>query len=182
MPVYIECRYYINQYSKIIQGDIMSKRILKQAMGCVIVSMVFLFAFSATAQAAAKKTTLNTLLKNSGITFKLAPLNRTDGFLFGFSFKGKNIPAITIAPGLGRTLLVQVNGNDMIFQGDGSGTMQVIQADGDLSSALCILTAVIDFLTGLQTSQGDPVGLFTQIISLVTTITSCSAGTVSPAL
>jgi len=160
----------------------MSKRTLQQTAGFVIVSMVVLFAFSATAQAAAKKPTLNALLKNSGITFKLVPLDRTDGFLVGLSFTGKNIPAITIAPGLGRTLLVQVNGNDMIFQGNGAGNMQVIQANGDLSSTLCILKAVIGFLSGLQTSLSDPVGLFTQIISLITQITTCSAGTVSPAL
>ena len=160
----------------------MNKRILKQVTGFVIVAMVFLFAFSATAQAAAKKPALNTLLKNSGIAFKLVTLNRTDGFLFGLSFTGKNIPAITIAPGLGRMLLVQVNGNDMIFQGDGTGNMQVIQADGDLENALCILKTVVSFISGLQTCQGDLTCLFTQIVSLVTQITTCTAGTVSSAL
>jgi hypothetical protein len=153
----------------------MSKRTLQQAMGCIIVSMVFLFAFSETAQAAAKKPTLNAMLKSSGIAFKVVMLNRTDGFMFGLSFKGKAIPEITIAPGFNGMLLVQVDGGDMIFQRDASGKMQLISADGgDLGSALCILNAVIDFLTGLQTSQGDPVRLFSAIFSLVTDITACT--------
>jgi hypothetical protein len=158
----------------------MRKLASKQGAGFIIAAMVFLFAVSTTAQAAVKKTTLNNLLKSSGITFKIAKLDRTDGFLFGFSFKGKNIPSIIIAPGFDRLLLVQVNGNDMIFQGDGTGKMQVIQADGDIGTVLCILNTVLDFITGLQTCQGDPACLFTQIFSLITNITTCTAGTEIP--
>ena len=179
MLIYIHINSSINAMKQRLYREIlfMSKCTVKQAMGFVIVSMVFLFAFSATAQAAATKTTLNALLKNSGITFKLGLLNRTDGFLAGIIIKGNKIPTITIAPGLDRMLLVQVNGSDMIFQGDGKGKMQIIQADGDLSTALCILNAVIDFITGLQNSQGDPLSLFTQIVSLITNITACTGGT-----
>ena len=147
-------------------------------MGFVIAAMVFLFAMTTTVQAAVKKPTLNALLANSGITFKVARLDRTDGFLFGLTFKGKNIPAITIAPGFDRMLLVQVGANETIFQGNGAGKMEVIQANGDINVALCIITKVINFLTGLQTCQSDPACLFTQIVSLVTSITACTAGTV----
>ncbi len=115
-----------------MKGDSMNKLATKRGAGFVIAAMVFLFAFSTTAQAAVKKPTLNNLLKSSGITFKIERLDRTDGFMFGLTFKGKKIPSITIAPGFGRMLLVQVNGNDMIFQGDGTGKMQIIQADGDI--------------------------------------------------
>ena len=159
----------------------MSKITSKRGAGFVIAAMVFLFVLSTTAQAAVKKPTLNSLLKSSGITFKIVKLDRTDGFLFGLTFKGKKIPSITIAPGLDRMLLVQVNGNDMIFQGDGTGKMQVIQADGDISVVLCIVDTVLDFITGLQTCQSDPVCLFTQIISLITNIMTCNGGTTTPA-
>lgn len=152
----------------------------KRGAGCVIAAMVFLFAFSTTAEAAVKKISLNTMLKSSGITFKIERLDRTDGFLFGITFKGSNIPTITLAPGFGRMLLVQVDGADIILQGDGAGKMQIIQADGDIGEALCVLEAVIDFLRGMQTCVADPVCLFRQIFILVTDITACSAGTETP--
>jgi hypothetical protein len=155
----------------------MSKRTLKQTTGFVIVSMLFLFAFSATAPAAAKTATLSSLLKTSGTTFKIQLLNRTDGFLFGLTVKGKNSPPVTIAPGFDRKLLVQLNGSDMIFQTNAAGVTEVIQADGDLTTALCILKTITGFFTGLQTCQGDPLCLFTQIFSLVTNITTCTSGT-----
>jgi len=158
----------------------MNKLATQRGAGFVIAAMIFIFAFSTTAQAAAKKPTLKNLLKSSGITFKIERLDRMDGFMFGFTFKGKKIPSITIAPGFDRMLLVQVNGNDMIFQGDGTGKMQIIQADGEIGVALCILNTVIDFITGLQTCQSDPVCLFSQIVSLVTNIMTCTAGTEIP--
>jgi hypothetical protein len=145
-------------------------------LGFVIAAMVFLFAFTTTAQAAVKKPTLNSLLANSGVTFKIAKLDRTDGFLFGLTFKGKKIPSITIAPGLGRMLLVQVGADEMIFQGNGAGKMELISATGgDLTTALCISTTIIDFITGLQTCQSDPLCLFSEIVSLITGITTCTA-------
>jgi hypothetical protein len=159
----------------------MNKMTSKQGAGFIIAAMVFLFALSTTAQAAVKKPNLTNLLKSNGITFKIAKLDRTDGFLFGLTFKGKKIPSITIAPGLDRMLLVQVNGEDVILQGDGTGKMQIIQATGDISVALCYINAVIDFLTGLQTCQNDPACLFTEIVSLITSITTCAAGPTTPA-
>ncbi len=160
-----------------MKGDNMKQLATTRRWGFVIAAMVCLFAFTTTAQAAVKKPTLNSLLANSGITFKLAKLDRTDGFLFGFTFKGKRIPSITIAPGFGRTLLVQVGANETIFQGNGAGKMEIIQATGDIGVALCILTTVIDFLTGLQTCQSDPLCIFEQIVSLVTGITTCTGST-----
>jgi len=145
-------------------------------MGFVIGAMVLLFAMTATAQAAVKKPNLKSLLATSGIAFKVGMLDRADGFQYGFTFKGKKIPSITIAPGFGRMLLVQVGANEMIFQGDGTGKMQVIQADGDIGVAMCILSSAVDFLSGLQTSLSDPLALFSEIISLVTRITTCTAG------
>lgn len=163
-----------------MKGESMNKFASKKGMGFFIAAVVLLFALSTTAQAAVKKPSLNNLLKSSGITFKIERLDRTDGFLFGLTFKGKKIPTITIAPGLSRMLLVQVNGNDIIMQGDGTGKMQIIQADGDLGVALCIVNKVVDFLTGLQTCQSDPACLFTEIVSLVTNIITCTAGTEVP--
>ena len=161
-----------------MKGDNMKQLATTQRWGFVIAAMVFLFAFTTTAQAAVKKPSLNTLLVNSGITFKLAKLDRTDGFLFGLTFKGKKIPSITIAPGFGRMLLVQVGAEEMIFQGNGAGKMELIQATGgDLTTVLCILTTVLDFITGLQTCQSDPACLFGQIISLIQGITTCTAST-----
>ena len=155
----------------------MSKLASKRGMGFVIASMVFLFTLTTVGQADAKTTNLNKMLSASGIAFKMVWLDRTDGFLFGFSLKGKKIPSIIIAPGFGRMLLVQVNGIEMIFQGDGVGKMQVIQAEGDIGIAVCVLNAVGDFLSGLETCQSDPVCLFSQIFTMVTTIVSCSSGT-----
>ena len=149
-------------------------------MGFLIAAIVFLFTLTTVGQADAKATSLKKMLSASGIAFKVVKLDRTDGFLYGFSFKGKQIPTITIAPGFGRMLLVQVNGNEMIFQGDGTGNMQIIQADGDIEVALCILDAVVGFLRGLQTCQSDPMCLFSEIVTLVTNITTCSAGTTQP--
>jgi hypothetical protein len=151
-------------------------------MGFVIAAIVFLFTLTTVGQADARTTSLNKMLGSSGIAFKVVRLDRTDGFLFGFTFKGKKIPTITIAPGFGRMLLVQVNGNEMIFQGDGTGKMQIIQADGDIGIALCVLDAVIEFLSGLQTCQSDPACLFTQIYTMVTTIISCSEVPTEPTL
>ncbi|MBN2108473.1 MAG: hypothetical protein JW832_13695 [Deltaproteobacteria bacterium] len=153
----------------------------KRGAGCVIAAMVFLFAFSTSSQAAVKKISLNTMLKSSGITLKIERLDRMDGFLFGLTFKGSNIPTITLAPGFGRMLLVQIDGADIILQGDGTGKIQIIQAEGDIGEAICVLDAVIDFLRGMQTCLADPVCLFKQIFILVTDITACSAGTETPA-
>jgi hypothetical protein len=149
-------------------------------MGFLIAAIVFLFTLTTVWQADAKTTSLNKVLSTSGIAFKVVRLDRTDGFLFGFSFKGKRVPSITIAPGFGRMLLVQVNGNEMIFQGDGAGKMQVIQAGEDIVIALCVLDAVVGFLRELQTCQSAPACLFTQIYTMVTTIISCSEGTTEP--
>lgn len=151
-------------------------------MGFLIAAIVFLFTLTTVGQADAKTTSLKKMLSASGIGFKVVKLDRTDGFLYGFSFKGKKIPSVTIAPGFGRMLLVQVNGNEMIFQGNGAGKMQIIQADGDFEKVLCILDSVIDFLRGLQTSQGDAVSLFMDIFALVTQITACGAETPAPVL
>jgi hypothetical protein len=159
-----------------MEEDNMNYSVRTRRIWAAIVAVAFLFAMTTTAQAAVKKPNLNSLLASSGISFKLVKLDRTDGFLFGLSFKGKRTPSITISPGLGRMLLVQVGDNEMIFQGNGAGKMQVIQADGDIGVAMCILSAVIDFLSGLQTAQADPIALFTQIIALVTSITACSSG------
>lgn len=149
-------------------------------MGFLIAAIVFLFTMTTVGQADAKTTSLKKMLSASGIGFKVVKLDRADGFLYGFSFKGKKIPSITIAPGFGRMLLVQVNGNEIIFQGDGTGKMQIIQADGDIEVALCILDAVVGFLRGLQTCQSDPACLFTEIFTMVTSIVSCSEGTTEP--
>jgi hypothetical protein len=163
-----------------MKGDSMNTFSSKRGAGYVIAAMVFLFAFSTTAEAAVKKISLNTMLKSSGITFKIERLDRADVFLFGITFKGSNIPTITLAPGFGRMLLVQVDGADIILQGDGTGKMQIIQAEGDIGEAICVLDAVIDFLRGMQTCVADPVCLFRQIFILVTDITACSAGTETP--
>ncbi len=154
----------------------MNKLARTRTMGFVIGAVVLLFAMTTTAQAAAKKPTLKSLLATSGIAFKVAKLDRTDGFLYGFTFKGKKIPSITIAPGFGRMLLVEVGANEMIFQGNGTGKMEIIQTNGDIGVALCVLSSVIDFLSGLQAGASDPLTLFTQIISLATRITTCTAG------
>jgi hypothetical protein len=152
----------------------------KKGTGFILAAAVLLFTFGVTAQAASQQASLKNLLKSSGITFKITKLNRTDGFLFGLTFKGKKIPSITIAPGLDRMMLVQVNGSDTIFQGDGTGKMQVIQADGDIGVALCIVNRVYDFFTAIQTCQSDPVCLFLEIFSLIQNITACSAETETP--
>ena len=161
--------------------SIMKKHPVRKALAVAVLSAFCFSALIVPAQAASK-VTLNSLLKSSGITFKLEWLKRTDGFLFGFTFKGSSSPAITIAPGFGQKLLVQVNGSDMIFQKDATGKWQVIQADGDLSVVLCYLNSVIDFITGLQTCQGSIPCLFQEILALVTQVTSCSGGTQEPDL
>jgi hypothetical protein len=164
-----------------MKGDSMNTYASKRGAGCIIAAMVFLFAFGTTAQAAVKKISLNTMMKSSGISIKIERLDRTDGFMFGITFKGSKIPTITLAPGFGRMLLVQVDGADIILQGDGAGKMRIIQADGDIGVAICVLDAVIDFLTGMQTCQADPVCLFKQIFTMVISITECNAGTETPA-
>lgn len=148
----------------------------RQATALAAFFLIFLLAFTTSAQAALHKGGLGALLKKSGMTMKLERLNRTDGFVLGLSIKGANMPAVTIAPGLGRMLLVRTGAGETIFQGDGSGGMQVIQADGDLAEALCVLQSVIQFITGLQNCQGDFACLFSEIFTLVMDLQTCSEG------
>ncbi|MCX5901405.1 MAG: hypothetical protein NTX06_11880 [Proteobacteria bacterium] len=156
---------------------------MKQCMsdrriGFVIAAMVFLFTLTTVAQADAKQASLKTQLHKNGISMKLVRLERTDGFMFGLSFKGPHNQSIVIAPGLDRMFLVVAGGKEMILQADGTGKMQIIKADGDISYVLCIVQAIIDFLRNLTIcTESDPICLMTSIITLVTDITTCSSVT-----
>lgn len=151
-----------------------------QATALAAFSLIFLLTFTTGAQAALQKGGLGALLKKSGMTMKLERLNRADGFPLGLSFQRKNMPAVTIAPGLDRMLLVRTGAGETIFQGDGSGGMQIIQSDGDFAEALCVLNAVIQFISGLQTCQGDFACLFTEIFTLVTNLQACDGSEPEP--
>jgi len=145
-------------------------------MGFTIAAMIFLFTLTTVAQVQAGQTSLKTQLRNHGISMKLVRLDRTDGFMFGLSFKGPNKQTFVIAPGLDRMFLVVADGQEMILQAGQTGTMQIIQADVDIGYVLCIVQSITGFLSNLTTCiEGDPLCTINSIVNLITTLLSCSA-------
>ena len=153
---------------------------VSRRMGVFIAALVFLFALTTVAQASVNASSLKSQLIKNGIAMKLVRLDRTDGFLFGLSFKGPHNRSILIAPGLERMFLVVVDGNEIILQADATGKMQIIQADGELSYVLCIVDAIVGFLRNTTLcTQGDPVCYLTSIVTMVQDVLTCNA-TVAP--
>ncbi len=74
--------------------------------------------------------------------------------------------------------LVQTDGHEVILQADGSGSMQIIQADNpDVSYVLCIAQAVLGlFQNWITCVQGDNICYITSIFSLFTDVASCNTG------
>jgi hypothetical protein len=77
--------------------------------------------------------------------------------------------------------LVQADGNDIILQADGNGSMQIIHADAvDISYVLCVSKAVIEFFQSWTVcAQGDTACYFVSILSLFETLTVCNTGVTS---
>lgn len=145
--------------------------------GLLIATMIFLFTFTTVGQASARDTGLKSMLSKNGISMKIVKLDRTDGFVYGLSFKGPK-KTIVIAPGFDRMLLVQADGKDFILQADGTGTLQVIQAeDVDIRYVLCLGRAVLGFFESLTyCAQGDLVCYFTSIFTVFTDAAECNTG------
>jgi hypothetical protein len=94
--------------------------------------------------------------------------------MYGISFKGPE-KTIVLAPGFGRTFLVQSDGQEVVLQADGTGKMQIIQASVDIRYILCIADSVIGFLQSLTLcAQNDPICLISAIISLFTDAGACA--------
>lgn len=163
-----------------MKGACMKYPTVSRRTGVFIAAMVLLFALSTIAQAAVKAPSLKSQLSKNGIAMKLVRLDRTDGFMFGLSFKGPNNRSILIAPGLERMFLVVADGNDIILKADATGNMQIIQADGELSYVLCIVDAIVGFLRVFTLCpQGDVVCYLAPIITMVQDVLTCNA-TVAP--
>jgi hypothetical protein len=163
-----------------MKGACMKYLSVSRRMGVFIAAMVFLFALTTVAQAGGKSPSLKSQLSKNGIAMKLVRLDRTDGFMFGLSFKGPQNRAIVLAPGLERMFLVVSDGNEIILQADATGNMQIIQASGELTYVLCVADAVIGFLRNATLcTQGDPVCYLTSIVTMVTDVLTCNA-TVAP--
>jgi hypothetical protein len=144
--------------------------------GLIIAAMVFFFSLTTVGQASAGDASLKSLLSKNGLSMKIVKLDRTDGFVYGLSFKGPK-KTIVIAPGFDRMFLVQADGHEAILQSDGTGKLQVIQATGDISLLLCYAKAVISFLQNLTTcTQNDYVCYFTALLTLYSDMTSCNTG------
>ena len=163
-----------------MKGACMKYPTAPRRMGVFIAAIFFLFALTTVAQAAVKAPSLKSQLSKNGIAMKLVRLDRTDGFMFGLSFKGPQNRSILIAPGLERMFLVVADGNEMILQADATGNMQIIQVSGELTYVLCIADAIIGFLRNFTLcTQGDAVCFLTSIVTMVTDVLTCNA-TVAP--
>lgn len=150
----------------------MTYRSFHTRMGLAAAALSFLCVLAATPPADAGQFNFKSQLRSSGISLKIVRLDRTDGFLFGVSFSGPN-NAVVIAPGFAGRLLVQARGSEVVMQRDATGTMQVISADGDFAYTLCIIQAVVTFLSDMTLCESDPACVFTSIVELVTNIVYC---------
>lgn len=148
-----------------------------QKTGLLITTMIFLFTLTTVGQASARDASLKSLLSKNGISMKIVKLDRTDGFSYGLSFKGP-MRTIVIAPGFDRMFLVQTDGHEAILQADGTGSMQIIQADTpDVSYVICIAQAILGlFQNWITCLQGDTVCYITSVLALFTDVTSCNSG------
>jgi hypothetical protein len=160
-----------------MKGETMKHR-ASTPFGLLTAALLFAFALTAAAPAEAGGLGMKSQLAKSGIGLKIVRLDRTDGFLFGLSFTGPRGANIVLSPGLGGMLLAQVDGSDIILQRDSAGKMQVIQAEGDLELALCIVQSVITFINDLTLCQGEPTCVIATVIQLVTSIMTCNTTTV----
>lgn len=132
------------------------------------------FLLTAAAPAQAKQFGFTQQLRQNGISLKIIRLDRPDGFAFGVAFAGPD-RSIVIAPGRSGRWLFQVGGDEVTVQHHAaSGSMEIIQADGDILYALCIVQAVVTFFSDLTLCEGDFTCVVSSIIELVISITSCS--------
>ena len=156
-----------------MKGEIMKHHSSATRIGLIPAVLVFLFTLTTIAPAEAKLFNLKSQLRNNGVSMKIVNLDRTDGFAFGISFTSpKN--TFVLAPGLAGMWLVQAEGNEVVLQRDALGQMQIIQADGDISSVLCYIQAVVTFLSDLNLCASDPACVFSSIIEVVTNILYCN--------
>lgn len=150
------------------------KHVVPTRMAFAAVALVFLFALTAATQAQAKQFNLTQQLRQNGISLKIVRLDRHDGFVFGVSFSGPE-SSIVIAPGPFGRWLLNANGDEVMVQHDAaSGNLEIIQADGDILYALCIVQAVVTFFSDLTLCEGEFDCVFGSIIDLVISILSCS--------
>lgn len=158
----------------------MTYRSSKARMGLAAAALAILFTLATTVPAEAKFN-LKSQLRSNGISLKIVRLDRTDGFLLGLSFSGAN-NTVVIAPGLAGRLLVQARDSEVVMQRDpATGAMQIISADGDLSYALCIIQAVVTFLSDMTLCESDPACVFASVVELVTNILYCNEASVPTA-
>ena len=132
-----------------MKGDRMQQRMAHRRMGLSIAAMFFLCTIITFTQADARQASLKTELRNNGISIKLVKLDRTDGFMFGFSFTGLHKQSFVIAPGLDSMLLVVADGQEMILQPDQTGNLQIIQATGGYPTLLCMVPVIATFFSNL---------------------------------
>jgi hypothetical protein len=148
-----------------------------QKTGLLIAIMIFLFTLTTVGPASAMDSGLKSMLSKNGISMKIVKLDRTDGFKYGLSFKGPK-RTIVILPGIDHMFLVQTDGREAIFQADGTGNLQVIQADDvDIRYVLCLGRAVLGFFESLTyCSQGDVACYLTSIFTVFTDVADCNTG------
>lgn len=157
-----------------MKGESMKYGSVATRMGLIAAAMVFLFTVTTAASVEAKQYNLRTQLQKNNISMKIVRLERTDGFMFGLSFKGPN-STVVLAPGFNGMWLAQVGDDEIIMQRDASGKLQIISADGnDITLVLCYVQAVVTFLSDLTLCEQDPACLLISIIDLVTNVVTCS--------
>ena len=139
-----------------------------------IVVMISIFLQFAPARADSGTPQLRTWLRENRVIARLVKLDRQDGFAYGLSFKGPELPLIVIAPDRQGDWLVQVDGEEALLRPDAAGSLQVIANTDEFWVWVCYFKALTNFLSTSLTCTA-PLGLcYTdKILTLIINLKTC---------
>ncbi len=116
---------------------------------CLAAGIIFMQGPSALADQGAAQ--LRTWLQKNGASFRVVKLDRQDGFTYGMSISGRDMPTVIMAPGRNRDWLLHVGGEEMILGQGRAGTLQVIAQsdDDDLMMWICYFKRLTEFFSNI---------------------------------
>jgi hypothetical protein len=152
----------------------MKKRMPNRLLGFFIAAVLFVFTLTVIVQAEAGQPSLNSRLHENGICMKLVRLDRTDGFMFGLSITGPQGQSVVVAPDFDKKLLVESSGSEMTLQSDLTGSLQIIQANDQITYIVCIVGSVLKLLGNWSNCvEGDWICQMGLIVALFGDINNC---------